>query len=109
MSLRPLFTLLLVLWVGADLMDAARPGVFSFEMPQLFVDGVIAGRLDVASSERTDAPPETPRWTEPPVTLAVSASRTTMDRAHFETILLRPHVMIARSTSSAAPAPPDEH
>jgi len=107
--LRFLFTLLLVMWLGADLMDAASPGVFSFEIPHLFVDGVIDGRPDVASNVRSEAPPETPRWTEPLRTLAVSVSRATMDRAHLETIFRRPHVMIARSTSSVAPAPPDDH
>jgi hypothetical protein len=56
-------TLLLLLLVGADLLNPAVPGVFSLGLPQIFLDGAIQ-RLDrVPASPASDAGPYTTRGT----------------------------------------------
>lgn len=51
--------LVLLLYITADFVDPAIPGVFFFESPTLFVDGAVQGEPDASMMPATPPSPET--------------------------------------------------
>jgi hypothetical protein len=101
-------TLLLTLYVGADLLNPTHPGAFSLERPQLFIDTAIERRQH-ASTTPSETQPEGPGRAEPSPKVSTPVSRTMLRRSSLLESVVRPPATIRRDVLYVPPAPSDDH